>query len=56
MSRVAARRRVTSYSALASRSRPSVAAKRRALRMASAAWPDQGVEQLALLGAEVQGP
>ena len=38
-SRVAPRRRVTSKSAAASRSRPSVAAKRRALRMASAAWP-----------------
>ena len=38
-SRVAPRRRVTSKSAPASRSRSSVAAKRRALRMASAAWP-----------------
>ena len=56
VSRVAARRRVTSYSALASRSHPSCRGEQARIAHGQRGLAHQGIEQLALLDTEVQGP
>ena len=55
MSSVAASRRVTSKSALASRSRRSVSANSRAFRMARAACPTKAIEEVLLPSPEGEG-